>query len=164
MAHRLKVYQARLGFFESVVAAPNQDAALEAWGVHQDLFAVGEAEVAEGAAARAALDHPGVPLKRAVGSDEPFALQAKPPGTPDKGRAAKPEQPPPDRSRLDAAEARLQRIEDERARGEADFYRRREALAAEERAAHRRWAEACKEATQDVQHERRAYQKAGGRH
>src|SRR5579875_1747170 len=110
MARRLKVYSARLGFFESVVAAPNQDAALEAWGVHQDLFANGEAKVAEDEASQAALKHPGVPLKRAAGSDAPFSLEAKPPKAP--AGAGKAEKPPPDRGRLDAAEARLARIED----------------------------------------------------
>ncbi|HEY1752286.1 MAG TPA: hypothetical protein VGG29_13585 [Caulobacteraceae bacterium] len=164
MARRLKVYSARLGFFESVVAAPNQDAALDAWGVHQDLFAAGEARVVEGEPARAALKHPGVPLKRAVGSDGPFSLDARPPEPPAGARTDKADKPPPSRARLDAAEARLERIEDERAQGEADFYRRREALEAEEAAARKHWAEACKEATQDVQRERRAYQKAGGRH
>jgi hypothetical protein len=70
--------------------------------------------------------------------------------------------PRPDRSALAAAEARLEHIEDEQARGEAEFFRRREALEAEEAAARKRWAAACKAAQADVQHERRAFAKAGG--
>jgi hypothetical protein len=163
MAHALKVYFARLGFYESVVAAPNQGAALKAWGVHQDLFAAGEADEADGADARAALAHPGVPLKRAIGSRGDFSLDPDPPKV--AGDApSKPARSAPDRSALDAAEARLEHVEDECARGEADFYRRREALEAEEAAARHRWAEARKEAQAEVQRERRAYLKSGGKH
>jgi hypothetical protein len=43
-ARRLKVFQAQIGFFDTVVAAPSQAAALRAWGVHQDLFANGGAK------------------------------------------------------------------------------------------------------------------------
>ena len=50
-ARRLKVYRTELGFFDTVVAAPNQSAALEAWGVHQNLFAEHRAAVTADAAA-----------------------------------------------------------------------------------------------------------------
>jgi len=36
---KLKVFQAQLGFYDTVVAVPGRAAALRAWGVHQDLFA-----------------------------------------------------------------------------------------------------------------------------
>ena len=42
---RLKVFQARFGFHDSVVAAVSQAAALRAWGVHQNLFADGQASI-----------------------------------------------------------------------------------------------------------------------
>jgi len=167
MPRRLKVYFAQLGFFESVVAAPNQAAALTAWGVHQDLFAAGEARVAADKAAQAALAHPGVPLKRAVGGDGPFSIDADPPklaGKPGRAsRKASAPKPSPDRAALDAAEAELRHLEEAHARGEADFYQRREALAAEEADARAAWSRARKSAQQTLQRERRAYGKAGGK-
>jgi hypothetical protein len=71
-ARRLKVFQAQFGFLDSVVAAPSQASALRAWGTHQDLFASGDARLAtDEAAVKAALD-----LQRAVGTSDPFLLQA----------------------------------------------------------------------------------------
>ena len=73
---KLKVFQAQFGFFDIVLAAPSQAAALRAWGTHRNLFATGDAKVAtDEAAIAAALEHPGTPLRRAVGSNEPFALE-----------------------------------------------------------------------------------------
>jgi hypothetical protein len=37
-----KVFQAQFGFYDTVVAAPSQVAALRAWGIHQNLFAGGQ--------------------------------------------------------------------------------------------------------------------------
>jgi hypothetical protein len=42
---KMMVFEAHLGFYDTVVAAPSRAAALRAWGVHQDLFAAGEARV-----------------------------------------------------------------------------------------------------------------------
>ena len=39
MARKLKVFSAQMGFVRAVVAAPSRKAALEAWGVRDDLFA-----------------------------------------------------------------------------------------------------------------------------
>ena len=73
---RLKVFQAQFGFYDSVVAAPSQAAALRAWGTHQNLFADGEAQVTtDEAAVEAAMAHPETPLRRAVGSNDGFALE-----------------------------------------------------------------------------------------
>jgi hypothetical protein len=164
MPRRLKVYFARLGFFESVVAAPSQAEALKAWGVHQDLFASGEAKMVTDPQARAALKHPGVPLRRAIGGDGEFTLDPALPKAPGKARKTKDApKPTPDRGPLDAAEARVVRLGNEQARGEADFYRRREALAAEEAAARRAGSQARKAAQRDLQRARRAYVKAGGK-
>ena len=44
---RLKVFQTHLGFFDTVVAAPSQAAALRAWGLHQNIFADGLARIAD---------------------------------------------------------------------------------------------------------------------
>jgi hypothetical protein len=162
MPRALKVYFAPLGFFESVVAAPSQAAALRAWGVHQDLFASGDAKVtAEPDAVEAAMAHPGAPLKRPVGGKGAFRLDPDLPRAPEAKRGER-APPKPDRAPLAAAEARLEHIEEAQARGEAEFFARREALEAEEAAARKRWAADCKQAQADVQRERRAFAKAGG--
>jgi hypothetical protein len=166
MPRRLKVYFAQLGFYESVVAAPSQAEALKAWGVHQDLIASGEAKVVTAPQARAALSHPGVPLRRAIGGDGKFSLDPAPPKAPGKTRKVASKSAPKvelDRAALDDAEARLGHLEDTQARGEADFYRRHEALAAEETAARREWSQARKAAQRDLQRARRAYVKSGGK-
>ena len=68
---KLKVFQAQFGFYDTVVAAPSQAAALRAWGMHQNLFASGEATVTtDEAAVAAAIAHPETPLRRAVGSND----------------------------------------------------------------------------------------------
>jgi hypothetical protein len=74
-SRKLKVFQAQFGFYDTVVAASSQAAALRAWGTHQNLFASGEAKVTtDEAAVAAALKHPETPLRRAVGSNDPFQL------------------------------------------------------------------------------------------
>ena len=73
MPPRLKVFRAAMGFFESVVAAPSQKAALDAWGTRQDLFKEGMAAVTnDPQAVEAALAHPGVVLQRPTGSKGGF--------------------------------------------------------------------------------------------
>src|SRR5438045_1623573 len=72
-AGRLKVFEAQFGFYDTVVAAPSQAAALRAWGTHQNLFASGDARLTtDEGAVRAALAHPEIPLRRALGSNDPF--------------------------------------------------------------------------------------------
>ena len=51
---KLKVFQAQFGFFDTVLAAPSQAAALRAWGTHRNLFATGHAKLATDDAAMAA--------------------------------------------------------------------------------------------------------------
>ena len=73
---KLKVFQAQFGFYDTIVAAPSQAAALRAWGTHQNLFANGDAKVTtDEAAVAAATAYPETPLRRAVGSSDPFALE-----------------------------------------------------------------------------------------
>jgi hypothetical protein len=71
---RLKTYEAEIdGLHQWVVAAPNQRAALDAFGVHQDLFAQGLARVSDDAAAQKAAEaSPLSPLRRAKGSKAAF--------------------------------------------------------------------------------------------
>jgi len=73
---KLKVFQAQFGFYDAIVAASSQAAALRAWGVNKNLLASGEATVTtDEAAVAAATAHPETPLRRAVGSTEAFALE-----------------------------------------------------------------------------------------
>ncbi|MBO9545830.1 hypothetical protein [Caulobacter sp.] len=173
---RLKVYQAQFGFHDSVVAAPNQAAALAAWGTRQNLFAEGRAKVSDDPdATAAALAHPEVPLRRAVGSKDPFSLEPGLPQVPAPARRGKPAlkvvaktapaapaPPPPDRSALDAAQKALTAINARRLEEEKDLERRREALEAEALAARQAWAKARKAAEGALEAARRAYRAAGG--
>jgi hypothetical protein len=74
---RLKVFQAHLGFYDTVVAAPSQKAALAAWGARGSEFAKGFASVTtDPAAVEQALAHPGKVLKRPVGGKGAYRLEA----------------------------------------------------------------------------------------
>lgn len=175
MPRKLKVYQAPFGFHESVVAASSQAAALRAWGSHQNLFADGSAKVAtDEAAIEAALAHPEIPLRRAIGSSDPFQLEAKSlpkvpkpekqkPEKPTAKKPAKPELPPAHRTQLDQAEQRLRDLADKRRREEDRFKRRLEDLQAEEAEAQRAYVDERKAADAAVETARKAYRKAGGR-
>lgn len=176
MARKLKVFQAQFGFFDTVVAAPSQAAALRAWGTHQNLFASGDATVAtDEAAVAAALKHPETPLRRAVGSSDPFRLEpsslpkvpdapkrpaAKPAG---KAKHAEPERPPADRSGLDAAEAALKAVDEARKAEEADMQRQQDALDQAKADAQAAYVEHRKAATAAVVEARKAYRAEGGR-
>lgn len=172
---RLKVFQARLGFYDTVVAAPSQAAALRAWGVHQNLFADGLARVTDDEqATNAALASPEIPLKRAVGSSDPFSLEPALPQVPKKPKSSRPkapatpkaEQQPPksraDRTPLDAAEAALRELDDRRKREEADLGRRMDELKAEQLQAQEAYVHARKDAARTVAEALKAYKKAGG--
>ncbi|CAN7483389.1 hypothetical protein [Caulobacter sp. LjRoot300] len=190
---RLKVYAAQFGFHDSVVAAPNQAAALAAWGTRQNLFADGRATVTDDPAAiAAAMAHPEIPLRRAVGSTDPFGLEPGLPDVPDPPRRTRPDlklvhkakpakavpdlelrdlaepepepepPPPPDRSRLDAAQAHLADIHRKRLAEEADLKARRAALEADELSARRRWSADRKAAEAEIDRARRAYRAEGG--
>jgi len=167
---KLKVFQAQFGFYDTVVAAPSQAAALRAWGTRQNLFASGEATLAtDEAAIAAATAHPETPLRRAVGSDAAFALE--PTGLPEvpdapKTSAAKrasrtrpkaPPRPPPDRSRLDAAEKAVRDLDEGRKREEADFRRAQDELDSRREAAQDAYLDARKAATAKVVEARTAY-------
>jgi hypothetical protein len=174
-ARKLKVFQAQFGFYDTVVAAPSRAAALRAWGTHQDLFASGQAKPAEDTQAiEAALEHPETPLKRAVGSKDPFALEAtslpKVPDAPKRPtlKAAAPSKPIPapkpaaDRKALDAAEGALRNLDDKRKREEADFRRLEDELESRREAAQSAYVEARKSVTARIVEARTAYRKAGG--
>lgn len=173
-ARKLKVFEAQLGFYDTVVAAPSQAAALRAWGVRQNLFASGQARITQEAEAiEAALAHPETPLKRAVGTKEPFGLEASLPTVPKAPKhtaaaklpaKAKPEPPKPlaDRGALDAAEAALRSLDEDRKGEEASWRRRQDELDAKMAAAQADYVAARKAATAAVVEARQAYRKAGG--
>lgn len=162
----LRTYTAEIdGLNQWVVAAPNQTAALEAFGVHQNLFAQGLAGLTKDAdLVKAANARPGVPLKRPKtggkftaaggGSDWSDALKA----TARDPRAKK----PPSRAGLDRARAAL-------AAAQADAERRLAALdeavaAAQARrdAAQDKADKALARAEAAVEAAEQAYRKAGG--
>lgn len=175
-AGRLKVFQAQFGFYDSVVAAPSQAAALRAWGTHQNLFADGQARVAtDKAAVEAALSHPNTPLRRALGSQSAFAVEPTSlPVVPDlpksagRKRAPAPPRapvrpkPPADRSELDAAERTAARLEEEREDENRAFARRQSELDAAIAAARKRYEHRRKTVGAAVAAARDAYRKAGG--
>jgi hypothetical protein len=162
----LRTYTAEIdGLNQWIVAAPNQKAALEAFGVHQNLFAQGLADLTRDETLVAAANaQPGVPLRRPKkggtftaaegGSDWAEALKATA-----KGPAAR---KPPSRARLDRARAAL-----EAAREDGEFTlagleaavesaKKRLAAGQESVEAAVAKAEAAVEAAQE------AYRKAGG--
>jgi hypothetical protein len=117
---RLKVFAARMGFFDTVIAAPSQKAALEAWGTRQNLFHDGTARLTEEPdAIVAALARPGVLLRRPAESESGFEEHPAPPSIPslpkrppgrsatEKKIAAGTRRPVPDRRALDRIEAEL---------------------------------------------------------
>ena len=78
MARKLKTYTTSAGFFDLAVAAPSMKAALEAWGSKNNLFHHGFAKVSEDPKIVAAtMAHPGVVLRRPVGSNGAFSEHAK---------------------------------------------------------------------------------------
>jgi outer membrane biosynthesis protein TonB len=73
---KLKVFQAQIGFYDTVVATTSMPAALRAWGIRQNMFASGDARaVTDEVVIAVALQHPDIPLRRAVGSSEPFSVE-----------------------------------------------------------------------------------------
>lgn len=182
MAARLKTYAAEIdGLHEWIVAAPNQAAALEAFGVGQNLFAQGAARVeTDPDKVKCALAHPGVALRRLKGSSDPFApvaanapsgweaaLQAAaraPKPEKGKGKAAKSkvEPLPPSRRALDKAEEALAEIEGERTRALAEIEDERAALDAREAELKARFKTRLAKAKDRVKEETAAYRRAGG--
>jgi len=71
---RLKVFTTQSGFYDLAVAVTSQARALEAWGIHQNLFAEGMAKIAtDQATVQAALAKPGMVLRRPLGTRQPFS-------------------------------------------------------------------------------------------
>ena len=91
------MFETHLGFYEAVVAAPSQKAALAAWGTHQDLFREGIArETRDKQAKDAALEVPGRVLLRPAGTALAFRLKPELPKVPRRDRvgSSKARRPP----------------------------------------------------------------------
>jgi hypothetical protein len=137
---RLKVFQAHLGFYDTVVAAPSQKAALEAWGAGKGEFAKGFAKVtSDPVAVQSALAHPGAVLRRPFGSSGPFKREADavpaPKTSPRQDRAAKERRKKIAVAKRTAAERELREAEAEAARARALLKKRESELAREKAAA-----------------------------
>jgi hypothetical protein len=93
MARKLKTFVTSLGFFDLAVAAPSMKAALDAWGFRHNAFQQGFAsETGDAQIIRAAMAHPGIVLRRPVGTDQPFREDAELPegfSLPKMGKAEK---------------------------------------------------------------------------
>jgi hypothetical protein len=121
---KLKVFRTTIGFHDAYVAAPSRAAALRAWGAATDLFAMGAAEeVTEPALMKKPLAAPGTVIKQARGTmSEHLAASSKPSKRNlSSGQSPKRSVPPPSRSKLDAADARLTEAEAEYERLKEEF-------------------------------------------
>jgi hypothetical protein len=191
MARAPKVFAADLdGLHEWIVAAANQRAALDALGVHQDLFAQGRARVEhDPVKVEFARETPGVPLRRPKGSKADFepasgadgawsaALEAAPRGG-KAGRAAKATgakarvaAKPPVASRAPTAAQRKavreadkarRAFEREAATAFADIDRERAALDRRERKLRLDLDRRREKLTRALEKARAAYERAGG--
>jgi colicin import membrane protein len=142
MARKLKTYTTSAGFFDLAVAAPSMKAALEAWGSKNNLFQHGFAKVSDDPKIVAAtMAHPGVVLRRPVGSNGAFGEHAELPTdlpvgkakhAPAKRSAKRPEpptKPVDDKTAREAARAfekEQKRRDSERRREEANRQREQE--------------------------------------
>jgi colicin import membrane protein len=138
MARKLKTFTTSAGFFDLAVAAPSMKAALDAWGARSNLFQHGFAKVSEDPKIVAAtMAHPGVVLRRPVGSNGAFSEHAElpkdlPAGTAKRTPAKRPEPPAKavdDKTAREAARAfekEQKRRDSERRREEAKRQRERE--------------------------------------
>ena len=144
----LKVYRTPIGFHDAYVATATKKAALEAWGSHRNLFALGEAEqVTNAKLMRAPLASPGTIIKvtRGTMAKQLKALppEEKPEAKSRTTKSAKPRAlgtkkkpvPRPSRAAVDRAEAARAAVQDahteERAKIDDEIERlrdRREAL------------------------------------
>lgn len=78
MARRLKAFTTTAGFFDLAVAAPSMKAALAAWGAKSNLFHQGFAQESHAVdIITSTMAHPGVVLRRPVGTKQAFAEEAE---------------------------------------------------------------------------------------
>lgn len=123
MPRALKIFKTHIGFYDLIVAAPSMKAAAEAWQAHPRIFAQGFAAVtSEPDAVKAALEQPGVVLRRPHGQSGPYKAEPDKPATP-KVTA---------RQKQKIAKAGKNREREEKARKKAEAAAERRAKAAAE--------------------------------
>lgn len=122
MPRALKVFKTHIGFYDLIVAAPSMKAAAEAWDVHSRIFAQDFAAVTtEPDAVKAALEQPGVVLRRPHGQSGPYKAEPDKPASPkvtsrQKQKIAKAEK---DRVRAEKARKKAQAAAERRAKAAA---------------------------------------------
>jgi colicin import membrane protein len=169
MPRKLKSYVTSLGFFDQAIAAPSMKAALAAWGADSNLFHQGVArETDDPDVVTATMAHPGVVLKRPVGSDGPFREHAELPrhlsgeGREGEHRPKKAKPPPKisDRAARKAALAfeKTQRQRERERREEAKQREREQRAIAKAQAAfdEAHWQHEQKVRAIEAEHERRS--------
>lgn len=88
-ARKLRTYRTSIGFFDLAVAAPSMKAALEIWGADSNLFHQGFAEETDDPEVMAAtVAHPGIVLRRPVGTKGAFEETSELPKVPPKSKTA----------------------------------------------------------------------------
>jgi hypothetical protein len=164
---KLKLYRTQIGFFDTIVAAPSQAAALRAWGVHQNLFAEGRAEaIDDSKAMEAAAKHPEQPLRRAIGSNGAWEPSTAGPSAAQAGaRQGKTaaQRKPPSHKRVERAQAALAKLEADWTERQDAFHRRQAEFDAELRQAEADHAARRRRAEETLSDARRAYHAAGGK-
>jgi colicin import membrane protein len=139
MARKLKTYQTSIGFFDLAVAAPSMKAALEIWGADSNLFHQGFAkETDDPVIVMATVAHPGVVLRRAVGTDGAFKeTSGLPKNLTSRKAASAPRKlvaPPTNAAKIDDAKARkAAEAFDKQQRKREEALRREEAVRTKER-------------------------------
>lgn len=112
---KLKVYSTSIGFYDALVAAPSQKAALKAWATTTDLFGAGRASVVDAPDLQAeALARPGEVIRRSHGDAAKLIAEMEAEDAAETSRLSPPvrtakptPRPVPDRSVLDASERAL---------------------------------------------------------
>jgi hypothetical protein len=120
MPRALKTFKTHIGFYDLVVAAPSMKAAAQAWDVHPHVFAQGFAALTnEPDAVKAALEHPGVVLRRPHGQSGPYKIQPDKPDTPKVTSRQKQKMAKAEKEREEKARKKAQAAAERRARAAA---------------------------------------------
>ena len=161
MPRKLKTYQTSQGFYDLAIAAPSIKAALEAWGASSNLFHQGFAKEAEDSKViAAAMEKPGIVLRRPVGSDAAFSEHSDLPSaasldaSPRPGEAKPKKVKPAKERKIDAKTERLAAAAYEKEQLRRERQRQKEEAAAAKARAQRKAAmEEAETALRDAERE-----------
>ncbi|HTK59563.1 MAG TPA: hypothetical protein VL336_11345 [Sphingomicrobium sp.] len=152
---KLKVFCATSGFHDSIVAAPSRPAALKAWGARTDLFSMGVArQVTDPKIVKKALAQPGEVIRLTRTGDEAGSPAPK------KAARKKPAPRSPSRSKLAAAEQRLEELEQKQSKEREAVEQELQALERKRGQLDKRHARARRDANEKVDDARQAYEDA----